>query len=75
VKSRAEYFHERDTFTLCEEWTVVAGLLMTLNAINYSVTVKGEDFNKSVSMQSFTDGVQQFPNSTQYMYIEPCIII
>ena len=32
-----------------EEWMVVAGLLMKLNAINYSVTMKGEDFN---SMQS-----------------------
>jgi len=53
---------------------VVAGLLMRLNAINYSVTMKGEDFNKSISTQSFTDSVQQFPNSTQYMYIESCII-
>ena len=58
----------------CEEWTVVAGLLMKLNAINYKVTMKGEDFNKSVSTQSFTDNVQQFPSSTQYMYIKPCII-
>lgn len=74
MKSRAEYFHERDTLTPCEEWTVVAGLLMRLNAINYSVTMKGEDLNKSVSMQSFTDSVQQFLNSAQYMYIKPCII-
>ena len=56
---------------LREEGTVVAGLLMGLNAIDYSVTMKGEDLNKSVSMQSFTDSVQQFPNSTQYMYIDP----
>ena len=45
---------------LCEEGTVVAGLLMGLNAIDYNVMMKGEDFDKSVSMWSFTDGVHSF---------------
>ena len=53
---------------LCEEGTVVAGLLMGLNAIDYNVMMKGEDFDKSVSMWSYTDSMQQ------YMYLELCMI-
>ena len=54
---------------LCEEWTVVAGLLMGVIVKNSScVTMKGEDFHKSVSMHSFTDIVQQFLNQTQHVY-------
>jgi len=52
----------------CEEGTVVAGLLMGLNAIDYNVMMKGEDFDKSVSMWSFIDSIQQ------YMYLELCTI-
>ena len=51
------FFCDGDTLTPCEEWTVVAGLLMRLNAINYNFMMKGEDFNKSVSTKSFTDSV------------------
>ena len=58
--------YESDALMLREEGTVVAGLLMRLNTINYSVMMKGEDLNKSVSMQSFTDSVQQF---TEYCYV------
>ena len=50
---------------LCEEGTVVAGLLMGLNAIDYNVMMKGEDFDKSVSMWSYTDSIQQFPDNIQ----------
>ena len=45
---------------LCEEGTVAAGLLMGLNAIDYNVMMKGEDFDKSVSMWSYTDIVHSF---------------
>ena len=45
---------------LCEEGTVAAGLLMGLNAIDYNVMMKGEDFDKSVSMWSYTDSVHSF---------------
>ena len=34
---------------MCEEGSVIAGLLMGLNAIDYNVMMKGEDFDKSVS--------------------------
>ena len=50
---------------LCEEGTVVAGLLMGLNAIDYNVMMKGEDYDKSVSIQSFTDSVR---SSWQYVH-------
>ena len=45
---------------VCEEGTVVAGLLMGLNAIDYNVVMKEEDFDKSVSMWSFTDILHSF---------------
>ena len=38
----------------------MAGLLMGLNAIDYNVMMKGEDFDKSVSMWSYTDSVHSF---------------
>ena len=45
---------------LSKAGTIVAGLLMKFIAINYSVAMRGEDFNKSVNMLSFTDRVQQY---------------
>ena len=57
--SRSDWY-ENDALMLCEEGTVVAGLLMGLNAIDNNVMMKGEDFDKSVSMWSFTDSVHSF---------------
>ena len=34
---------------LCEEGVVISGLLMGLNAIDYNVHLRGEDFDLSVS--------------------------
>ena len=42
-------WYERDAVMMCEEGSVIAGLLMGLNAIDYNVMMKGEDFDKSVS--------------------------
>ena len=37
---------------MVEEGTVVAGLLMGLNAVDCYIVMKGEDLDKSVNMQS-----------------------
>ena len=42
-------WYEDDAVMMCEEGSVIAGLLMGLNAIDYNVMMKGEDFDKSVS--------------------------
>ena len=42
-------WYEGDAVMMCEEGSVIAGLLMGLNAIDYNVMMKGEDFDKSVS--------------------------
>ena len=42
-------WYESDAVMMCEEGSVIAGLLMGLNAIDYNVMMKGEDFDKSVS--------------------------
>jgi len=63
TKSGAEYIviqsvtGVRDVLMLSEEGMVVAALLMALNAIDYNVMMKREDFDKSMSMQSFVDSV------------------
>ena len=36
----------------------------------YNVMVKGEDFDKSVSLQNFTYNILEFPDSVQHIYIE-----
>ena len=40
---------ERQSVMWCEEGVVISGLLMGLNAIDYNVHMKGEEFNRSVS--------------------------
>ena len=37
---------------LSEEMTVVCGLLMSLNALDYNVMMSGEDYDKSVSVST-----------------------
>ena len=43
-------WYESDALMLSEECTVlIAGLLMSLNVIDYSISLSGEEFDKSVS--------------------------
>ena len=42
-------WYEPEAMMLSEETVVVCGLLMGLNALDYNVMMKGEDFDKSVS--------------------------
>lgn len=42
-------WYDRQSIMWCEEGVVISGLLMGLNAIDYNVHMKGEDFDKSVS--------------------------
>ena len=60
VKSRAEYPSSSHSnwyeSTLSEEEVMET----------YNIMVKGEDFDKSVSLQSYTYSVLEFPDSVQY---------
>ena len=42
-------WYERQSVMWCEEGVVISGLLMGLNAIDYNVHMKGEEFDRSVS--------------------------
>jgi len=45
----ASDWYENHSIMWCEEGVVISGLLMGLNAIDYNVHMKGEDFDRSVS--------------------------
>ncbi len=45
-------WYDRQSILLCEEGVVISGLLMGLNAIDYNVLLKAEDFDKSVSQST-----------------------
>ncbi len=42
-------WYDGQSVLMCEEGVVISGLLMGLNAIDYNVLIRGEDFDKSVS--------------------------
>ena len=42
-------WYESDSVMLCDEGQVMTGLLMGLNAIDYNMTISGEECDKSVS--------------------------
>ena len=46
-------WYDPDAVMLSEESTIIAGMLMGLNAIDYNVLMKGEDFDKSVGVLDF----------------------
>ena len=43
-------WYEPQAMMLSEEMTVVCGLLMGLNALDYNVMMSGDDYDKSVSV-------------------------
>ena len=43
-------WYDHQSVMLSEEGVVISGLLMGLNAIDYNVLQKAEDFDKSVSL-------------------------
>ena len=47
--ARDSEWYERQSILLCEEGVVLSGLLMGLNAIDYNVHMRGEEFDRSVS--------------------------
>ena len=44
-------WYESDALLLSEDGQVLSGLLMGLNAIDYNMLMKGEEFDKSVSSE------------------------
>ena len=42
-------WYENDAVMVSEEGQVLSGLLMGLNAIDYNMTMPGEEFDRSVS--------------------------
>ena len=45
----ASEWYENQSIMWCEEGVVISGLLMGLNAIDYNVHMKGDEFDRSVS--------------------------
>lgn len=43
-------WYDGQSVLMCEEGVVISGLLMGLNAIDYNVLIRGEDFDKSVGV-------------------------
>ena len=43
-------WYDRQSIMMCEEGVVISGLLMGLNAIDYNVLLRAEEFDKSVSL-------------------------
>ena len=48
IHCHSEWYEGQSTMW-CEEGVVISGLIMGLNAIDYNVHLRGEDYDRSVS--------------------------